>query len=101
MQPFSPVEAVSLIKSKMKKRDVRPFDTYHSERLLELLACIPLAIAQAAAFINQTIMSIQQYLTALEEHETNLKEVFKNELQDPHRQTGISQLRLPDLEVVL
>ena len=69
----------------MKKRDVRPFDTYHSERLLELLACIPLAFAQAAAFINQIIMSIQQYLTALEEHETNLKDFFKKELRDPRR----------------
>ena len=88
VQPFSPEEAERLLKSKMKKWDVRPFDTYHSARLLGLLACIPLTIAQAAAFINQTTMPIQQYLTALEEHETNLKDFLTKELQDPRRQRG-------------
>lgn len=42
-----------------------------STKLLEILIYIPLAITQAAAFINRNQISLSKYLTALEENEQN------------------------------
>jgi tetratricopeptide (TPR) repeat protein len=72
----------------LKKRKVSLPDHDHSERLLEVLAFIPLAITQAAAFINQTTMSIQDYLALLEKNNENFKDALSTELQDSRRQIG-------------
>ena len=88
VQPFSPEESEYLFKSKLKKRKMRLLDHDHSERLLEVLAFIPLAITQAAAFINQTTMSIQDYLALLEKNNENFKDALSTELQDSRRQIG-------------
>lgn len=88
VQPFSPEESKHLFKSKLKKRKVRLPDHDLSERLLEVLAFIPLAITQAAAFINQTTMSIQDYLAFFEKNNENFKDALSTELQDLRRQIG-------------
>ncbi len=59
-----------------------------TERLLDVLGCIPLAITQAAAFINRNRWTVQGYLAALEKDKQNLTDHLSQELQDPRRPRG-------------
>ena len=64
-------------------------DKTSSEKLLDILAHIPLAITQASAFMRHNRMSTQEYLEALEKDRLNLTDFLSCELQDPRRQRGI------------
>ena len=55
------------------------------EKLLDVLGYIPLAITQAAAFINRNSCTLQYYLTAIERNQQNLIDHLSHELQDPRR----------------
>ena len=87
VQPFSVQEAKDLLQLKMKGAGAS-FDVYNTERLLDVLGCIPLAITQAAAFIKRNRMSVQGYLAALEKDNQNLTDYLSQELQDPRRPRG-------------
>ncbi len=69
--PLSPQEAMDLLQLKAKGA-VGSFDKYTTERLLDVLGYIPLAITQAAAFINRNRCTLQGYLAALEKDKQNL-----------------------------
>ncbi len=57
-----------------------------SERqLLKLLEKLPLAIAQAAAYIRKTKVSIGRYLTLLKESEERQSDLLSKEFEDVHR----------------
>ena len=58
------------------------------EELLEVLAYIPLAITQAAAFMKRSHMDISNYLKALKKGDQNLSAFLSKELQDPRRERG-------------
>ena len=83
--PFSSQEATELLRLKTK-RAVDPFDKHSTERLLDVLGCIPLAITQAAAFMSRNRMTIQSYLADLERNK-NLADYLSHELRD-HRRPG-------------
>ena len=85
--PFSCQEARALLRSKVKGA-TDFFDVSSTERLLEVLGHIPLAITQAAAFINHNGMTVEGYLTALETDKQDLTEFLSHELQDHRRQRG-------------
>ena len=70
--------------SRLKKRK----HCCDTERLLDVLGYIPLAITQAAAFINRNRWTLQGYLAALEKDKQNLTEYLSQELQDPRRPRG-------------
>ncbi|PQE09028.1 Acyl transferase acyl hydrolase lysophospholipase protein [Rutstroemia sp. NJR-2017a BBW] len=55
------------------------------DMLLELLQYLPLAIAQAAAYIRKTKVSIKQYLTFLHESESRQLDLLSQEFQDVYR----------------
>jgi tetratricopeptide (TPR) repeat protein len=84
ISPFSSQEARELLRSKLRE-DIDLLDTSSLERLLDVLGRIPLAITQAAAFMNRNSMSLQKYLAALEKDEQNLVDHLSKDLQDHRR----------------
>ena len=61
---------------------------FSTERLLDVLGSISLAIMQAVAFINRNQMTVQSYLAALEKDKQNLTDHLSQELQDSRRPRG-------------
>ncbi len=85
--PLSGQEAKALLRLKLKG-STSSSDMSSTERLLDVLGCIPLAITQAAAFINRNRWTVQGYLAALEKDKQNLTDHLSQELQDPRRPRG-------------
>ena len=85
--PLSPQEATELLQLKAKGA-VGSFDKHRTEILLDVLGYNPLAITQAAAFMNRNRMTIQSYLADLERDKQNLADYLSQELQDPRRPRG-------------
>ena len=86
--PLSPQEAKALLRLKLKG-SASSFDVSSTtERLLDVLGYIPLAVTQAAAFIIRNPWTLQGYLAALEKDKQNLTEYLSQELQDPRRPRG-------------
>ena len=84
---LSSQEAINLLQLKVKGA-VGPFDEPGAIRLLDILGYNPLAITQAAAFINRNQINIQTYLADLERDKQNLADYLSQELQDPRRPRG-------------
>ena len=63
--------------------DVEPSED--EDKLLELLERLPLAIAQAAAYIRKTKVSVQQYLKFFNESESRQSNLLSHEFQDAYR----------------
>ena len=84
---FSDQEAKALLRSKLEG-SASSFDVFSIERLLDVLGYIPLAITQAAAFVNRNRWTIQGYTAALEKDKQNLTDHLSQELQDPRRRRG-------------
>ena len=84
--PLLGQEAKALLQLKLRD-SVSSFDA-STERLLDILGYIPLAITQAAAFISRNRWTVQGYLTALEKNQQNLTDHLSQELQDPRRPRG-------------
>ncbi|KAF2812814.1 TPR repeat protein [Mytilinidion resinicola] len=55
------------------------------DTLLDELTCLPLAIAQAAAYLNKTSMSITKYLHLLRSTEQDLIDLMSREFRDDTR----------------
>jgi tetratricopeptide (TPR) repeat protein len=55
------------------------------DQLLKLLERLPLAIAQAAAYIRKTKVSIQQYLVFFKESDSRQSKLLSREFEDVHR----------------
>ncbi|KAJ5157686.1 Tetratricopeptide-like helical [Penicillium canariense] len=53
--------------------------------LLEQLGFLPLAISQAAAYINENNISLSDYLSLFKEHETSAAELLSEEFEDDGR----------------
>ena len=85
ISPFSFLEARELLRSKLRE-DPDLLDTSNLERLLNVLGHIPLAITQAAAFMNRNTLSWQKYLKALEKDEQNMTDHLSKELRDHRRE---------------
>jgi tetratricopeptide (TPR) repeat protein len=80
--PFERAEAELLLESKMLKGY---WDVAVARDLLEVLGYIPLAITQAAAYMRQNRVSMEKYLKALSQSDSNLVEHLTTELLDPRR----------------
>jgi tetratricopeptide (TPR) repeat protein len=84
--PFSAEEAGDLLRMK-----VRLFDLSYApevDKLVEVLGRIPLAITQAAAFINRNKINVQEYVEQLATDKQNLMQYLSKDLQDPRREPG-------------
>ncbi|RDW57277.1 hypothetical protein BP5796_12727 [Coleophoma crateriformis] len=60
----------------------------HCEALLDALGYLPLAIVQAAAFINQNDISVAQYYELFMESAANQRELLSERFEDPRRELG-------------
>jgi tetratricopeptide (TPR) repeat protein len=84
--PFSAGEAGDLLRMK-----VRLFDLSYTpevDKLVDVLGRIPLAITQAAAFINRNKIGVQEYVGQLAMDKQNLMQYLSKDLQDPRREPG-------------
>ncbi|KAJ5455855.1 Tetratricopeptide-like helical [Penicillium daleae] len=61
------------------------FDNDITTALLEQLGFLPLAISQAAAYINENQITLSDYLSLLKEHETSAAELLSEEFEDDRR----------------
>jgi tetratricopeptide (TPR) repeat protein len=75
-----------LTKSLIKKE--LPSDSVATTDLLNELMCLPLAIAQAAAYLNRNSISIREYLRLLRNTELDLVELMSREFRDDTRYQG-------------
>jgi hypothetical protein len=64
-------------------------DDHVTGALLEQLSFLPLAISQAAAYINQTDISLTRYMALLGEQESSMIELLEEEFADDGRYAGI------------
>lgn len=86
VQPFNLRDAVVLLRKK-RDDDTDPSEA-HMIELVNLLACLPLALSQAAAYMNQEGTSTVDYLAMLRDC-TATREVLKLNHYDSRRELGI------------
>ncbi|OTB07444.1 hypothetical protein M426DRAFT_251342 [Hypoxylon sp. CI-4A] len=93
LEEMSQVEAVSFLKSSLRKKpSVREELTV--VELLQDLTFLPLAIAQAAAYLNQNEhVSIQRYLELLRSTDQNATNLLNQEFRDNTRYTIVERSR--------
>jgi tetratricopeptide (TPR) repeat protein len=84
--PMSRQDASDFLEKMLIKKDLIREDT--EETLLDELTYLPLAIAQAAAFLNKTGVSIATYLQLLQSTEQDLVELMSREFRDDTRYHG-------------
>jgi hypothetical protein len=85
VEPFSVEESIELLQSKVP-RVTDHADEPVIEALVETLARIPLAITQAAAYMNRNSVSVPRYPAALGKDNDNLIDHLSKDLQDPRRE---------------
>jgi hypothetical protein len=85
--PFSLPEGRVLLRRKVRQEQAWPPDGIVDE-LLTSLACVPLAITQAAAFTNRNLITITQYLSEFQASESVRIRQLSIELQDTRRERG-------------
>jgi tetratricopeptide (TPR) repeat protein len=84
--PFSSQEAGNLLRAKV--RALHQSNAPEVDILVEILGRIPLAITQAAAFINRSKIDVAEYVEELAVNKQNFMAYLSNELQDPRREPG-------------
>jgi tetratricopeptide (TPR) repeat protein len=85
--PFSVREAQDLLRTKAR-RQVNSSDDGATQTLVEALGQIPLAITQAAAYMNRNNMDVREYLAVLRKDQQNLVDQLNTELLDHRRERG-------------
>lgn len=86
--PFS-VEEARLLLTRRLENEMNVADDDLVHKLLELLGYVPLAITQAAAFINRNGCHFRHYLDAFEHNTTDRNLQLSIELQDHRRERGM------------
>ncbi|CAH0059081.1 unnamed protein product [Clonostachys solani] len=81
---MSPAEAKGYLENSLSQKDLIK-DEAATEALLRTLTHLPLAITQAAAFINSNSVSIARYLDLINQADGNMVELLSSEFQDETR----------------
>lgn len=84
--PLSPEEALDLFHNQSQRKYTD--ESSEVELLLHQLGHVPLAVTQAAAYIDRSKIPVKQYLNILESDERRRSDLLMQELQDPRRPTG-------------
>lgn len=86
--PMDEKDGMSLLRTKM---ELEPQAEPDAKRLLQNLGYIPLAITQAAAYINMraTRMTIRKYLDMFQENEANRTKLLDEDSGDLRRDPGV------------
>ena len=81
--PLAPLDAEQLLRYKIPIWD--NVKTESIQDLVEILGCIPLAITQAAAFIQENSITVKTYLERLKESDFDLQDYLEEDLPDTRR----------------
>ncbi|KAH6639179.1 kinesin light chain, partial [Boeremia exigua] len=84
-------DATDFLTKSLNRKDLLSDDAVSTKLLNELLdelTCLPLAIAQAAAYLNKNRMSVSKYLELLKDTEQGLVEIMSKEFRDDTRYRG-------------
>ena len=84
--PLAPRDAEQLLRSKIPRSE-KPNDE-DIQILVEILGNIPLAITQAAAFIQENSMTVKIYIEELKASDSDLQDYLDENLPDPRRYPG-------------
>ena len=85
VNPMSPQEAQELLLEKWQATSPNNSDEDQSRRLVEALGYLPLAITQAAAFINENLSSLTEYLEMLRTSDSEMQQLLNEDLGDLRR----------------
>jgi tetratricopeptide (TPR) repeat protein len=88
IMPMAIQEAEQLLQSKTWEDSISK--EADSKNLLHDLGNLPLAITQAAAFMNENSMAVSEYLDALRASDRDIKDLLSEELEDPRRDSDTS-----------
>ncbi|PVH93672.1 TPR-like protein [Periconia macrospinosa] len=80
---MNPQDAAHFLEKSLVSKDLR--DEAATKELLDELTCLPLAIAQAAAYLNRNRMSIAKYLHLLRNTEQDVVGLMSREFRDDTR----------------
>ncbi|KAN0070150.1 hypothetical protein V8E54_011731 [Elaphomyces granulatus] len=81
--------ATNLLRASLIHKDLVN-DHQATPQLLHQLSCLPLAITQAASYINETAISIATYLSLLKGQENVMVELLSQNFEDEWRYAGIN-----------
>jgi hypothetical protein len=87
IQAMDPDEATRFFERSLIQRNILDNQAPVTE-LLHILAHLPLAIAQAAAYINRTKTTVARYLQLLKGSESNMVQLLSQEFKDRSRYDG-------------
>ncbi|KAN0087059.1 hypothetical protein V8E54_000747 [Elaphomyces granulatus] len=76
--------ATDLLRASLIRKDLVN-DSQTTTQLLRQLSCLPLAIIQAASYMNQTGISVSTYLSLLERQENEIVELLSQDFEDEWR----------------
>ena len=85
VNPMSPQEAQELLLEKWQATSPSDLDEDESRRLVEALGYVPLAITQAAAFINENLSSLTEYMEMLDTNDSEMQQLLNEDLGDLRR----------------
>lgn len=85
VNPMSPQEAQVLLLEKLQATSPSNSDEDQSRDLVEALGYIPLAITQAAAFINENLSSLREYMEMLRTSDSEMQQLLDQDLGDLRR----------------
>jgi tetratricopeptide (TPR) repeat protein len=80
-------DAAAFLTRSLTRKDLLHNDATKTE-LLDELTCLPLAIAQAAAYLNRNRMSVAKYLQLLRSTEQDMVALMSKEFRDDTRYEG-------------
>jgi tetratricopeptide (TPR) repeat protein len=86
IKPLAARDAEQLLQSKIPR--IENGSDEHGQILVEILGNIPLAITQAAAFIQENSMTVQTYILELKASDSDLQDYLDENLPDPRRYPG-------------
>ncbi|KAN0087102.1 hypothetical protein V8E54_000790 [Elaphomyces granulatus] len=86
---MSDMMATNLLTTSLIRKDLVN-DHEATTQLLHQLSCLPLAITQAASYINETAISIATYLSLLQSQENVMVELLSQNFEDEWRYAGIN-----------
>ena len=81
--------ATDLLRASLIRKDLVN-DHQTTAQLLRQLSCLPLAITQAASYINETEISVTTYLSLLQSQENMMVELLSQDFEDEWRYAGIN-----------
>jgi hypothetical protein len=86
--PMSRPDAADFLEKSLIRKELVRAGAATTEQLLDALACLPLAIAQAAAYLNMNSMSVAKYLRLLRNTEQDMVGLMSKEFHDDTRYRG-------------